>query len=157
VSVDPGQIQQVILNFVRNSLDAFAARPGTAPEITIRTFMTGDAEIELGVIDNGPRLPPEARQPLFDPFFSTKRTAPGSASRSVIRSREATDIPMAVEAMQHGAFDFLQKPFRDQDLIDRIQRALELTRATATLCPSITRFARASSLSPHASARYSHS
>ena len=36
------------------------------------------------------------------------------------------DIPMAVEAMQQGAFDFLQKPFRDQELIDRIQRALEL-------------------------------
>jgi len=35
------------------------------------------------------------------------------------------DIPMAVEAMQLGAFDFLQKPFRDQDLIDRVQRALE--------------------------------
>src|ERR1700733_6997157 len=34
------------------------------------------------------------------------------------------DIPMAVDAMQQGAFDFLQKPFRDQDLIDRIQRAL---------------------------------
>jgi two-component system response regulator FixJ len=34
------------------------------------------------------------------------------------------DIPMAVEAMQHGAFDFLQKPFRDQDLIDRIQKAI---------------------------------
>jgi FixJ family two-component response regulator len=38
------------------------------------------------------------------------------------------DIPMAVEAMQQGAFDFLQKPFRDQDLIDRIQRALEKDR-----------------------------
>ncbi len=35
------------------------------------------------------------------------------------------DVPMAVEAMQHGAFDFLQKPFRDQDLLERIQRALE--------------------------------
>jgi two-component system response regulator FixJ len=35
------------------------------------------------------------------------------------------DIPMTVEAMQQGAFDFLQKPFRDQDLIDRIHRALE--------------------------------
>lgn len=34
------------------------------------------------------------------------------------------DVPMAVEAMQQGAFDFLQKPFRDQDLIDRIQKAL---------------------------------
>jgi two-component system, LuxR family, response regulator FixJ len=39
------------------------------------------------------------------------------------------DVPMAVEAMQAGAFDFLQKPFRDQDLIDRIQRALEKDRA----------------------------
>jgi two-component system response regulator FixJ len=39
------------------------------------------------------------------------------------------DVPMAVEAMQQGAFDFLQKPFRDQDLMDRIQRALEMDRA----------------------------
>ena len=35
------------------------------------------------------------------------------------------DVPMAVEAMKNGAFDFLQKPFRDQELIDRVQRALE--------------------------------
>jgi two-component system response regulator FixJ len=34
------------------------------------------------------------------------------------------DVPMAVEAMKNGAFDFLQKPFRDQELIDRVQRAL---------------------------------
>ena len=34
------------------------------------------------------------------------------------------DIPMAVEAIQHGAFDFLQKPIREQDLLDRIQRAI---------------------------------
>ncbi len=42
------------------------------------------------------------------------------------------DIPMAVEAMQHGAFDFLQKPFRDQDLIDRIQKALAKDAKTRT-------------------------
>ena len=34
------------------------------------------------------------------------------------------DIPMAVEAMQQGAFEFLQKPFRDSELLDRVQRAL---------------------------------
>ncbi len=34
------------------------------------------------------------------------------------------DVPMAVEAMRHGAFDFVQKPFRDQELIDRVQQAL---------------------------------
>ena len=39
------------------------------------------------------------------------------------------DVPMAVEAMQHGAMDFLQKPFRDQDLLDRINKALQRDRA----------------------------
>jgi FixJ family two-component response regulator len=34
------------------------------------------------------------------------------------------DVPMAVEAMRHGALDFLQKPFSDQDFTDRIQRGL---------------------------------
>jgi two-component system response regulator FixJ len=38
------------------------------------------------------------------------------------------DVPMAVEAMQHGAVDFIQKPFRDQDLLDRINQALEKDR-----------------------------
>ncbi len=35
------------------------------------------------------------------------------------------DIPMAVQAMKDGAFDFLTKPFRDQDLLDRINNALK--------------------------------
>ena len=34
------------------------------------------------------------------------------------------DVQMAVAAMQQGAFDFLQKPFRDQELLERVQRAL---------------------------------
>ena len=39
------------------------------------------------------------------------------------------DIPMTVRAMKAGAFEFLTKPFRDQDLLDAVQRALELDRA----------------------------
>jgi two-component system response regulator FixJ len=35
------------------------------------------------------------------------------------------DVPMAVNAMKAGAADFIQKPFRDQDLIDRIHKALD--------------------------------
>jgi FixJ family two-component response regulator len=36
------------------------------------------------------------------------------------------DVPMAVQAMKNGAFDFLQKPIREQDLIDRVNAALTL-------------------------------
>lgn len=35
------------------------------------------------------------------------------------------DVPMAVEAMQKGAVDFIQKPFRDQELLDQISEALK--------------------------------
>jgi two-component system response regulator FixJ len=34
------------------------------------------------------------------------------------------DVQMAVRAVQAGAFDFVEKPFNDQDLLDRIQRAI---------------------------------
>ena len=36
------------------------------------------------------------------------------------------DVPMAVEAMQHGAFDFVQKPYREQELLEKISQAIEL-------------------------------
>jgi|SRR6516162_2019310 FixJ family two-component response regulator len=39
------------------------------------------------------------------------------------------DIPMSVRAMKEGAVEFLAKPFRDQDLLDAIQNALEIDRA----------------------------
>jgi two-component system, LuxR family, response regulator FixJ len=44
------------------------------------------------------------------------------------------DVPMAVQAMKEGAFEFIQKPFRDQDFLDRINHALKLdaeNRSTA--------------------------
>jgi two-component system, LuxR family, response regulator FixJ len=59
------------------------------------------------------------------------------------------DIPMAVQAMKDGAFDFLQKPFRDQDLLDRINGALKQdaeNRETVERLAELTR--RAESLTP---------
>jgi len=59
------------------------------------------------------------------------------------------DVPMAVEAMQAGAFDFLQKPFRDQDLIDCIQRALARDRGNrAVLAERSAILERLQSLTP---------
>ena len=42
------------------------------------------------------------------------------------------DVPMAVNAMKAGAADFIQKPFRDQDLLDRINKGLALDRERRT-------------------------
>jgi two-component system, LuxR family, response regulator FixJ len=59
------------------------------------------------------------------------------------------DVPMAVQAMKEGAFEFVQKPFRDQDLLDRINHALELdkeNRTTLALRADVSR--RFESLTP---------
>lgn len=40
------------------------------------------------------------------------------------------DIPMVVEALKKGAFDFLEKPYSDNTLVDRIERALDVDAAT---------------------------
>lgn len=59
------------------------------------------------------------------------------------------DVPMAVEAMRQGAFEFLQKPFREQDLIDCIQRALARDSETrAQLAEHKNIRARLASLTP---------
>lgn len=77
VAVDPGQIQHVVLNFVRNSLEALGVGPTASPRIVIRTSAAGRSEVELAVSDNGPGLPPEVQARVFDPFFSTKEHGTG--------------------------------------------------------------------------------
>jgi len=59
------------------------------------------------------------------------------------------DVPMAVQAMKEGAFEFVQKPFRDQDLLDRINHALKLdkeNRSTLALRADVSQ--RIESLTP---------
>jgi FixJ family two-component response regulator len=43
------------------------------------------------------------------------------------------DVRMATRALQDGAFDFIEKPFHEQDLLDRVQQALRVDAATRTL------------------------
>lgn len=50
------------------------------------------------------------------------------------------DVPMAVEAMKSGAFDFIEKPFRDQVLLDSIQKAVASDRNTRTAKEQVVDF-----------------
>jgi two-component system response regulator FixJ len=59
------------------------------------------------------------------------------------------DVPMAVQAMKEGAFEFIQKPFRDQDLVDRINHALQQdTENRGTLARRAEVLKRLESLTP---------
>jgi PAS domain S-box-containing protein len=87
VHVDAVQIQQVLLNLIRNAIDATIASPASPRRIEIRTAACGDEDVELSVIDSGCGLPPDTDR-LFDPFFTTKPAGTGlglSISRSIIR------------------------------------------------------------------------
>jgi len=77
VVVDAGQIQHVILNFVRNSLEALATQPSGTRRVALRSSLISTGEVEMAVCDNGPGPSAEAMARLFDPFFSTKESGTG--------------------------------------------------------------------------------
>jgi PAS domain S-box-containing protein len=85
VIIDRIQIQQVVLNLVRNAFEAVAA--SRRRELTIETAITGDDVIEVSVCDTGPGLPPEVAKRLFEPFVTDKREGMGmglSISRRIV-------------------------------------------------------------------------
>ncbi len=59
--------------------------------------------------------------------FQTELSRAGSVIPIVFMTGHA-DVPMSVEAMKRGAVDFLEKPFRDQDMLDAVAVALERDR-----------------------------
>jgi two-component system nitrogen regulation sensor histidine kinase NtrY len=67
VSADPAQLEQALLNIVKNAVEAI----GGAGTVTIHGTSRGDRPT-LTIEDTGPGLTPEAQANLFTPFFSTK-------------------------------------------------------------------------------------
>jgi two-component system sensor kinase FixL len=89
VYADPIQLQQVVLNLVRNAIDAMADAPETGREVLLSTRQLPEGEIEIIVADHGSGLAPEAAEHLFNPFFTTKSAGTGlglAISRSIVRA-----------------------------------------------------------------------
>lgn len=108
VRMDGVQIQQVLLNLMRNAIEAMNGDGGTARTLTIGTGFAGEERLRLWVGDTGPGLDEAARQRVFESFYTTKAHGVGmglSISRSII---EAHGGRLWVEAMagQGAIFNF---------------------------------------------------
>lgn len=85
VLADHVQIQQVLVNLVRNAADAMADHE--RPELCVSTAMACATQVEVLVSDRGPGIAAEVADRLFEPFVSTKRDGMGmglSICRSII-------------------------------------------------------------------------
>lgn len=114
VSGDRVNLQQVVLNFVLNSLDALVETPKSQRRILIRTKLDDGAQrVRVTVSDTGCGIAPERLNSVFDSFVTTKSHGMGlglAIARSIVR---AHDGRIWAENNQHGAgatlsFDLLR-------------------------------------------------
>ncbi len=75
VLIDKVQIQQVLLNLIRNAVEAM--RDSRRRKLTIKTMLSVDGLVEISVADSGPGLPEQVREKLFQPFITTKPSGMG--------------------------------------------------------------------------------
>jgi two-component system sensor kinase FixL len=87
VLADRVQIQQVLLNLMRNAVEAMET--SKRRELTIATGKDSDDTVAISVADTGCGIAPEASSQLFQPFFTTKRQGMGvglSISRTIVEA-----------------------------------------------------------------------
>ena len=85
LTADPEQVEQILINLLRNAREATAHRAGAGVDLT--AYMARD-KVVIEVADNGPGIVAEALGKVFIPFFTTKRDGSGiglSLCRQIMR------------------------------------------------------------------------
>jgi PAS domain S-box-containing protein len=111
IPVDPGRFQQLMLNLISNAIDASpeggVIELETGATIPIdRALRTGELQsevfFELKIRNNGPTIPPEVLEQIFNPFFTTKRHGTGlglTVSRKIVEDHAGS---ISVKSDEHG-------------------------------------------------------
>lgn len=90
IVIDNVQIEQVLINLFRNSVDALKnLSPKTQRLLLIQTHQTNHRQIKISIRDNGSGIEQSQQQKIFTPFFTTKSTGMGmglSISRSIVEA-----------------------------------------------------------------------
>jgi C4-dicarboxylate-specific signal transduction histidine kinase len=89
VTGDAIQLQQVLLNLVRNAIDSLVGSKSAQREIVVRTALGAGGDVEIAVIDRGPGVSHDVAVKLFTPFFTTKAQGTGlglAISSTIVRA-----------------------------------------------------------------------
>ena len=89
VMADKTLIEQVLINLIKNAIQAFGEK--TDKKISLYAHLNETGNVLISVKDNGTGIEPEALEKIFIPFFSTKKTGSGiglSLSRQIMRQHE---------------------------------------------------------------------
>jgi PAS domain S-box-containing protein len=111
VLADSIQIQQVLLNLVRNAAEAIVAGDCAERVVRIETARADPGQVEIRVADTGPGLAPEALARAFEPFYTTKADGIGiglALSRSIVDAHGGR--LWATSSAGHGATFHLTLP-----------------------------------------------
>jgi len=106
IEADPIQLQQVLINLLVHAFDAMRNTPLSRRKVVIATEQNGDGAICMSVRDYGTGIPDEARERLFDHFFTTKAEGLGMGLgivRSIVESHAGT---VAAENVDGGGARF---------------------------------------------------
>jgi FixJ family two-component response regulator len=105
---------------VRDSLDLLL----TAEGFDVSSFESGDAFLEANPGDTTGCILLDIRMPGTSGIEVQDELVKRDSSLPIIFITGHGDVPMAVEAMHKGAFDFIQKPFHNEELMERVGQAL---------------------------------
>jgi len=99
VCMDPGHLEQILWNLMRNAWRYCSRRPGS---IRIRVTASDDrAEIEI--LNDGPPIPPEVQSHLFEPFYTTEKQGTGLGLYIARELAEANRAVLRYVENQEGA------------------------------------------------------
>ena len=135
VDVFPQEITRVLLNLISNGFYAATERKTAAnsgafePTLTATTKDLGDS-VEIRIRDNGSGIPPEVREKIFNPFFTTKPAGEGtglglSLSYDIPQLRENPKTPLAKRRDSDSTERMIRPGFLD---IESRQNLIELAR-----------------------------
>lgn len=103
IYADEGQISQILINLIKNALQA------GAKHIDISARMGKDDEVIIDVANDGTPIPVPAQEQIFVPFFTTKKEGSGiglSISRQIMRNHDGT-ISLLRSDVNHTVFELL--------------------------------------------------